>query len=219
MKKDNHSLFVKPSTSSLSEAVREITYRDLGFYVFRGTYEPSEDTFLLAENLDVKEGDRVLDVGTGCGILAVLSALKAFWVLALDINPKAVRCAKVNARRNGVLKKISFVCGDLFKPLKRGIVFDLILFNAPYLPVEEEPKEWIEYAWAGGRNGRKVIDRFLNDVSNYLRYNGRLLLVQSSLSNIEETLTILEGSGFKAKIADRRKFFFEEIVLIKAVKH
>jgi len=199
--------------------VKEVRYENLSFYILSDVYEPSEDTFLLAENLDVEANGMVLDMGTGCGILAVLSAFKASRVFAIDINPKAIRCAKVNARRNEVSEKINFICGDLFRPLKRGVLFDLILFNAPYLPVEEEPREWIEYAWAGGRCGRKVIDRFLNDVSIYLRRNGKLLLVQSSLSNIEKTLTVLENEGFKAEIIDKRSFFFEEIALIKAIKH
>ena len=203
----------------LRYSVREFSYEGLGFYVLSDVYEPGEDTFLLAENLDVKTGDRVLDMGTGCGILPVLSALKAAWVLALDINPRAIKCAKINAERNKVSKKISFICGDLFSPLRRKTIFDLILFNAPYLPAEEKPREWIDYAWTGGRNGRRTIDRFLNDLPNYLKHGGRLLLVQSSLSNIEETLTILENKKFKAEVTDRRRFFFEEIALIKAIKH
>ncbi len=219
MKNNGYFFFVGSPANGLSDVVKEFSYKNLSFYVFKGVYEPGEDTFLLAENLDVRADDRVLDMGTGCGILAVLSALKASWVLAVDVNPNAVRCAKVNARRNGVLGKISFVCGDLFNPLRRNTVFDLVLFNAPYLPVEEKPREWIEYAWAGGKNGRRIIDRFLNDLPNYLRYGGRLLLVQSSLSNIEETLIMLENREFKTEIVDRKRFFFEEIALIKAVRH
>ncbi|MEM1544707.1 MAG: class I SAM-dependent methyltransferase [Candidatus Bathyarchaeia archaeon] len=202
----------------MGELVKEIFYGSLSFYVFRGVYEPAEDTFLLARNLDVQEGERVMDVGTGCGILAILSAFKASWVLATDINPLAVRCARANAKRNGVLGKIDFLCGDLFGPLNRKPMFDLVLFNAPYLPMEEEPKELIDYAWHGGRSGRETINRFLSEVFDYLKYRGRILMVQSSLSNIEETLLALERKGFRAEITDEERFFFERIALIKAIK-
>ena len=69
-------------------------------------YEPAEDTFLLVENLKVGQEDVVLDMGTGCGVLAVLVADKAKKVVATDINPYAIDCAKKNAKRNcAVFKK------------------------------------------------------------------------------------------------------------------
>jgi release factor glutamine methyltransferase len=197
---------------------KEVFYEGLYFHVFDDVYEPSEDTFLLAEKLDVNDGERVLDMGTGCGILAVLSAHKASRVLAVDVNPNAVKCARENARRNNVLEKIDFICGDLFNPIRREQLFDLILFNAPYLPVEEKPKEWVDYAWSGGENGRSVLDRFLNDASDYLKRGGRILIVQSSLSDINKTLLTLRKKGFKAEVTGEKSFFFEVIVLIKAVK-
>lgn len=203
----------------MSKLIKEIFYRNMRFYVFRDVYEPAEDTFLLAENLDVCEGERVLDVGTGCGILAILSALKASRVLATDINPLAIRCAKINARRNGVSEKIDFLRGDLLEPLMGKRIFDLVLFNAPYLPTDDtKPKEWIEYAWHGGRCGREVIDRFINSVLDHLKSGGRILMVQSSLSNIQETLVMLKERGFRTKVIDEKRFLFERIALIKAIK-
>lgn len=202
----------------LGEKFKEIFYEGMCFHVFSDVYEPSEDTFLLAENLDVNYGDKVLDVGTGCGILAILSARKASWVLAVDVNPHAVICAKENAKRNGFLEKIDFICGDMFSPLKRESIFDLVLFNAPYLPTEEEPQEWIDYAWSGGKGGRKVLDKFLSNISDYLKSGGRLLLVQSSLSDIERTLSVLRENGFQANVVSEVRSFFEVIALIKAVK-
>jgi len=203
---------------SLNKSIKEFFYKDLGFIVFNGVYEPSDDTFLIAENLHVEEGDVVLDVGTGCGILAVLSAFKASRVIAADINPIAVKCAKANAGRNGVLEKIDFICGDLLRPLRKGVSFDLVLFNAPYLPVEEEPKDWVEYSWFGGRSGRETIRKFIETVSEYVKIEGRIMLVQSSLSNIDETLIDFRERGFKADIVAEKRFFFETIMLIEAVK-
>ena len=77
---------------------KRVFFGDYVFLVDENVYEPAEDSFLFAENLDVKEGERVLDVGTGCGILGIIAAKKAGEVVAVDVNPYAVRCAKENAR-------------------------------------------------------------------------------------------------------------------------
>ncbi|TRO45649.1 methyltransferase domain-containing protein, partial [Candidatus Bathyarchaeota archaeon] len=148
---------------------KRVFFDDYVFVVDENVYEPAEDSFLFAENLHVKEDETVLDMGTGCGILGILAARSACLVVAVDINPYAVRCAKENALLNNVHSKISFVQGDLFAPLNQNAKFDLILFNAPYLPVEEnEPTSWDRHAWAGGPNGRETIAPFINKSVTHL---------------------------------------------------
>lgn len=199
------------------KSARKTFFKNYTFQIDENVYAPAEDTFLLAENLQVKSGSFVLDMGTGCGILAILAAEKARHVLAVDINPYAIRCAKRNAEINGVKSKIDFLLGDLFNPIKRGEIFDLIIFNPPYLPSEqEEEKIWIGRAWAGGETGRKIIDRFLYEAPNFLRRNGRIMLVQSSLSDIERTLKIFDELNLEARIVAEVKVPFERIVLIEA---
>jgi release factor glutamine methyltransferase len=196
---------------------KKVFFGKYAFQVSKDVYEPAEDTFLLANNLSVKESERVLDLGTGCGILAVLAAGKAKRVVAVDVNPHAVTCAKKNAALNRVAAKIEVRKGDLFDAVAFDEKFDLILFNAPYLPVEEdEGKSWIEKAWAGGQTGRSVIDRFIDTVSAYLTEKGRVLLVQSSLSDVEETLNRFLQHNLHAAIVGEKKSAFEEIVLIEA---
>ncbi|MEM3577704.1 MAG: class I SAM-dependent methyltransferase [Candidatus Bathyarchaeia archaeon] len=197
---------------------KTVFFADKIFHVGKNVYEPAEDSFLFAENLDVKRGNVVLDMGTGCGILGIIAAEKASKVIAVDINPHAIHCAKENAIRNNVADKILFVQGNLFAPLRTKRLFDLILFNAPYLPTRTTEKlSWIEYAWSGGLNGRQVIDRFICEVPKYLKACGRVLLMQSNLSGIGETAQQFRDVGMKARvIAERNLPFFEKVVLFAA---
>ncbi len=174
-------------------------------------YEPAEDTFLLAETVDVKPGEMALDVGTGTGLIALLMARKAKRVLGVDVNPKAVELAMKNALLNGI-GNVEFRLSDLFENVSGR--FDVITFNAPYLP--GEPKKAIDLALVGGKTGREVIDRFIREVSGYLTENGRVYLVQSSITGIEETLNLFRRVGLRAEVVAKRHFFFEDIVLIKA---
>lgn len=198
----------------------KIFYNGNEFIILEKVYRPSEDTFLLARNLSVKGVERVLDMGTGSGIFAILAAQKTKSVIAIDINPHAVACTRRNAELNGVTSRVEVRLGDLFTPLKPSEKFELILFNPPYLPVGDgEGKSWIEKSWAGGKTGRAVIDRFIAESPSWLMEKGRILMVQSSLSNIEETLKQFQEWKLKTKIIDRTISFFEEITLIQAEKH
>ena len=196
-----------------------VVFADHVFDIPENVYEPAEDSFLFAENLTVRRGCKVVDMGTGCGILAVIAAKKAGKVVAIDINPYAVKCAKNNAEMNGVGNRVSFINGDLFAPLVARKEFDLILFNAPYLPSEENEKNsWTGWAWAGGVSGRKVIDRFLHEVPEHIRSNGEIMLMQSTLSNVEQTLQHLEEEGLEASVVAKQDLpFFESIVLLRGV--
>jgi release factor glutamine methyltransferase len=193
-------------------------FADHVFYVKENVYEPAEDSFLFAENLAVREGDRVVDVGTGCGILGIIAAVKAAEVFTIDINPWAVWCAKENAELNHVSDKMLFMQGDLFAPIRVRDMFDLILFNAPYLPSDEaEGSSWLERAWAGGVSGRKTIDNFICQAPGFLRSNGRILLMQSTLSDVERTLGCFEERGLRVDVVARQDLpLFETIVLVEA---
>lgn len=195
-----------------------VFFADCAFHINENVYEPAEDSFLFAENLKVKEEDTIIDVGTGCGVLGIIAAKTATRVICVDINPHAVQCATENARLNHVLDKLFFIQGDLFAPIRRKERSDLILFNAPYLPSETDGnRSWLDCAWAGGVGGRQVIDRFVNQVGSYLKPDGRVFLMQSTLSDVDKTLYRLQGNGLNGKIVASRDLpFFETLVLIRA---
>ncbi len=158
-------------------------------------------------------------MGTGCGILGILAAKKARKVIATDVNPFAVGCAKLNAKLNRVADKMDIRQGDLFQPVKRNERFSLILFNAPYLPSNPDEEEtWIGRAWAGGPTGRQLIDRFIAEAPRFLNENGKILLIQSSLSNVDGTLYELRKAGLSTGVLAEKKAMFETIVLIEARK-
>lgn len=186
------------------------------FETSKVVYTPSDDSFLLAENLDIKKGNSVLEIGTGSGIIAMYASKLTDDVTATDINYNAIELAEKNFKLNNI-KTIKLEFGDLFEAIGES-KFDIILFNTPYLPTDCEDiiDDDLNYAFDGGSDGRKVIDRFLNEVKNHLNEDGKVQMIQSSLSNTEKTLLKLEELSFIAEVTKSERFFFEEIVLINA---
>jgi release factor glutamine methyltransferase len=186
-----------------------ITYK---FEIFPQVYPPSDDSFLMAENFRISEGQMVLDMGTGCGIQGIVASKEGGIVTACDISGNAVECARYNAHINGVNMKI--FRSDLFQKVTG--VYDVILFNPPYLTTDPaEPNDLLRRAWDGGRDGRKIIDRFLLDAPNFMAEKGRIFLVHSSINDLEKTITYLENRGFNVRIVAEKKLFFEKLYLLE----
>lgn len=181
-------------------------------------YNPAEDSYLLADNLEIQEGQSVLEIGTGSGIVAMYASRLTDRITVTDINFDACELARRNFEDNGI-EGIEILFGNLFEPVGNR-KFDVILFNTPYLPTEDDDviDDTINYAFDGGVNGRKVIDLFLNEVRNHLNDSGIVQLIQSSLSGNQETLQKLDELGFIAEIKASEHFFFEDITLINAYK-
>ena len=164
----------------------------------RKIYMPSVATRLIAENLHDLDGLRVLDLGTGSGVLAILaSKLGAKSVVATDISERAIRTARRNAELNGV--EIDFRVGDLFDPV-RDELFDLIICNPPMTP---SPTQLPRFTW-GGVDGRLILDRVIDGAPNHLREGGRLLLPVISLVGIGRTFRALLERGLSPRVLDYR---------------
>jgi len=193
-----------------------IYFKNLKLKTHPDVYEPADDSMLLADNLEVENGDMVLDMGTGTGILALSVAKKAKNVLAVDINPKAIEIARENSTLNKI-ENIEFRISDLFGNIKKNEKFDLIIFNPPYLPVDE--KDMLGRSWSGGEKGREIIEKFLKSASDHLKKNGRIQLVVSSLNDLDKIRKKLKEKNFEFEILARKKLWFEEIYVLLAIKH
>lgn len=188
--------------------------QDFKINIDDNVYIPAEDSYLLADNLEIKQGQSVLEIGTGSGIVAMYASRLTDNITVTDINFDACELARKNFEDNGI-ENIEILFGNLFEPVKNR-KFDVILFNTPYLPTENDEvlDDNLNYAFDGGLDGRKVIDLFLNEVKNYLNDGGIVQLIQSSLCDNDKTLDILDKQGFVAEIAVSEHFFFEDVVLI-----
>ena len=148
------------------------------FYIM--VYSPAEDSFLIQKEVKLLSKGRVLDMGTGSGILAETAAQlkRVKSVLAVDIQQKTVN----HCRKNIKNRKIKFAKSDLFSNIPKKRKFDTIIFNPPYLP-EQDGETWeLKTEIAGGKHGYEVIVRFLKDVNEYLESNGVIILLFSSLT-------------------------------------
>jgi release factor glutamine methyltransferase len=172
-------------------------------------YEPQEDSFLLKEFVKKHAKGITLDMGTGSGLQAREAAHNKHTtkVFAVDIDKSAIDFAKKAAGKSH--KKVKWIIGDLFSPFKAKKYvhyFDTIVFNAPYLPQDHHQRD---IALEGGRLGNEVIARFLRDVNNYLKPDGIILLVFSSLTpNVKELIT---DNMLVGKELGKTHMFFEDI--------
>lgn len=170
-------------------------------------YPIEADTLLLLEAVleDVRPDDFVLEVGVGQGYIAKEISRIAY-VVATDINPHAVR--QTYARGIDVIRT------DLYRGIKGS--FTLIIFNPPYLPTtnDERQDDWMEHALDGGLSGRHTIEKFINGITKVLAPHGRILLVVSSLTGIDEVIHYLSKRGFRVKIVKEMEFEGERLVVI-----
>lgn len=196
----------------------EIEFDGLRLKIPKTVYEPSEDSFMLAKGaLQIKKGSSVLEVGCGSGIASICALKSGAEVLGVDISNDAVKCAQENSKGNKLNGE--FLQSNLFEnvPKKK---FDVLMFNPPYLPTELKDKlnGPLNHAFDGGKDGRKVLDVFLDQFDNYLKKGGYLLLVQSDLNGPVKTKRKLKKMNYEVEILFKESFFFETVFIYKAIK-
>ncbi len=170
-------------------------------------YPPSEDSILLIESLDVSCNEKVLEIGCGSGVVSIHCAKNRCAVTAGDINLKAVELTRRNARNNDV--RIDVIETDVYSAVSG--VYDTIVFNLPYLPVDEEGL--LAKAWSGGPDGLGPLPELLEGSPEHLEPDGRIVIVVSSLMDgyaLEEAL-----HGWDVKVLGEQRMFFEKLSVLE----
>lgn len=180
-------------------------------------YEPSDDTYLLLNSLNIKQRQKVLDIGTGTGIIAIHAAKNgASCVVGTDISAAAVACARRNAVLNNL--EVAFVICDLFSGIKEQ--FDTIVFNPPYLP--EGCDGCDDVRWTGGAVGVELTKRFILSAREHLLPGGKIYTIVSSLATPESHRRnetgfqfLFDDIGYSYRIAGMVSFPFERIYALE----
>ncbi|WP_431899887.1 HemK2/MTQ2 family protein methyltransferase [Nonomuraea sp. bgisy101] len=184
-------------------------------------YRPQGDTSMLAEavaKIGVRPGSRVLDLGTGTGVIAMTVArTAAASVTAVDISWRAVVAVRLNALIHG-LRDIRVLRGNLFAPVE-GELFDVILVNPPYVPGKAAypGRHRRNRAWDAGMDGRRLLDQICAHAPEHLSPGGTLLFVQSALCGVDASLRYLRNSGLNPRVVHRRPESFGPVMRARAV--
>jgi release factor glutamine methyltransferase len=156
-------------------------------------------------------GKSAVEIGTGSGILA-LSAAKAgaASVLALDINPAAVRTAAANAKANGLELQVKAMVSDLFSSVPLGEQFDIMIASPPSFA--GEPRSMADRAWHAGPGYRDIAPLF-EQARQRISADGSMYLLLSSDSDIGLFDKLIEQAGFASTVVDRRSIWVETFIL------
>jgi release factor glutamine methyltransferase len=142
------------------------------------------------------EGRRVLDLGTGSGVLAIYAARHGASVVATDINEKIIDGARLNAQRNNV--RIEFLVSSLFQNVDQK--FDYIFANGP---IAAE-------AWSSEMLGDNTIESFgdtlFREYRRHLDQDGVMFMTFASFGNIESFYRLATRYNISQRITSERKF-------------
>lgn len=169
-------------------------------------YKPSDDSFLLLNEIIKIKGDVLIDVGTGSGFIAENTRGNFSWIIATDIDKRSIHEAK---RKLSKYSNIDLIQCNLFDAIRENS-FDFICFNPPYLPKDEFKSDidiqtvYINY------NGRNIIEEFLEKFLEKSK-KAKCYIVISSLTNLEEILNEKIKKRLRIKKISSIRKFFEEI--------
>jgi release factor glutamine methyltransferase len=169
------------STELHALGAHDVEYLGLHLHVPEGVFPPQAMSQLLGRAVDqeVRQGERVLDMGTGCGVNALLAARQGAQVLAVDVNPASVAAAERNARAAGVADWIECRVGDVFEGIEER--FDLIVFDPPFRWFA--PGDMLDRAFSD--DGYATLRTFFEQVADHLGPDGRVLMFFGTTGDIE----------------------------------
>lgn len=174
-----------------------------------GVFVPTQGSFLCWRYLfsqNIGEDKSCLDVGCGCGVLAVqLARNGARHVHAIDVDRNAIANTMANAFRNGVADRLSGEEVDLYEwePQQRYDVCVASLFQMPVNPFDEPTGHRPLDYW-----GRNLLDHFLTTLPRVLVEDGKAYFMQLSIISQRETSRQLQRLGLQARVVDFSFFPF-----------
>ena len=148
---------------------------------------------------EVTEGERVLDMGTGSGVNAILAATRGADVVAVDVNPHAVEAARANAARNGVEDRVTIGRSDLFDAVEGR--FDLVVFDPPFRWMK--PRDWAEASITD--EDYRALTAFFARVREHLVEGGRILVFFGTTADVGYLEQLIEANGLVGEIVARRE--------------
>lgn len=187
---------------------QRLSYLGLDLVIPPGVFAPTPTSDLLGRAVlaEVQPDDRVLDMGTGCGVNAILAARVARDVVGVDVNPNAITAARANAARNGVTA--AFAVSDVFSTVSG--TFDLIIIDPPFRWFA--PRDMLEVAIAD--EGYAGLGRFFAGVRSRLRSGGRILLFFGTSGDQDHVLALVAAAGLYAEVVATRELVRDERTVI-----
>jgi release factor glutamine methyltransferase len=192
------------------EGLLLFTWRDCLFRVSDAVQSPKAGSLFFCRHLAVSPGERVLEIGAGLGLAAVLAARAGARVVATDVVPQAVDAIRINAALNGV--RVDARVGDCYAPVA-GERFDLICTNPPQMPTPpgRERDDPVAAADNGGVDGWALIDRIITGAARHLEPGGRLVFSIFAFLGRKQAFAKLEAAGFVPAIVAREVQSFPRI--------
>ena len=183
------------------EGVSLFVYRGATFRIDAGVQPPKTGSLLFCRHLEVRPGERVLEIGAGAGLAAVMAARAGAAVIATDVRPESVACTRENAERNGVADRVDVRLGDGFAPVA-GLTFDLVCTSPPQMPTPpgRERDDAEAAADNGGRDGWALLDRVIREAPAHLVPGGRLVFTLFGFLGVERARQRLRAAGFAPEV-------------------